>query len=134
MKAKLVRESLNERRTVIQPITTTVNELFTWYNGEDWAEDWQTTNTMLIDDEHAQDNDDDGMAALKFLADNRNEEIEVEIEDEGNSYDLSFFVAGRPILIQSVAIPFESDDSFDGNDNFDLDQDIYNRNPDYDVD
>ena len=36
MKAKLVRESLNERRNVIKPITTTVDELFTWYNGEDW--------------------------------------------------------------------------------------------------
>ena len=133
MKAKLVRESLNERRNVVKPITTTVDELFNWYAGEDWANNWQTTNTMTIDDEHAQDNDDDGMAALKFLADNRNEEIEVEIEDEGNSYELSFFVAGRPISIQSADIPFEGDYNF-GNDNLDLDQDIYDRNPDYDVD
>lgn len=134
MKAKLVRESLNERRNVIKPITTTVDELFNWYAGEGWEDDWQTTNAMSIDDEHAQDNDDDGMAALKFLADNRNEQIEVEIEDFGNAYDLSFFVAGRPISIQSIDIPFEGDDSFNGNDELDLDQEIYDRNPDYDVD
>ena len=40
---------------------TTVGELFNWYAGEDWKEDWQTTNTMSIVGNHAQDLSVDGL-------------------------------------------------------------------------
>lgn len=151
MRAKFVNESLNG------PIVTTVDKLFSWYSGNNWVDDWETTNTMTVNNKHAQDDGINGKSHLKTLSRHKDEVIEVYYEEEFGSYDIWFSLVGNKYMIQSVSVPFENDnDDFDEEkmredlydpqddserfrsrqpgDNFDLDQDIYDRNPDWDVD
>jgi len=108
MKAKFVNENLNEYRKVNEPIITTVDELFTWYSGDDWANDWQTTNTMAVNREHAQDDGEDGMTHLKVLENHAQDEINVQYTDEVGAYDVWFTLDGDEYSIQSVFIPFKN--------------------------
>ena len=82
--------------------SATVNDLFTWYAGEEWSEDWQTTNTMSIDNVHAQDESEDGEEALKFLVEHQNEMVEIEGIEEPCAWDLVFELKGKLFLIQST--------------------------------
>ena len=88
-------------------VTCTINELFTWYMGPEWYEDWQTTNVMslLIDNKliHCQDDDEDGMSHLRFLKDHENETIEIESSEinEGD-FDLIFSIKDRTYTVQSL--------------------------------
>jgi hypothetical protein len=85
-------------------VKTTVNDLFTWYMGDDWKNEWQITNTMTVDGEHAQDLSKDGVETLKFLADNAEEAIEVhnELPPPGNAYDVIFMLKGKEFLMQAA--------------------------------
>jgi hypothetical protein len=80
----------------------TIGELFNWYAGEDWKEDWQTTNTMSIDGNHAQDESEDGLEALEFLAQHENEEVEISGIEESHAWDLDFTLMGKLFTIQST--------------------------------
>ena len=80
---------------------TTVGELFNWYAGPDWKEDWQTTNTMSIDGVHAQDESEDGLEALEFLAKHENEEVEISGIEESYAWDLDFELMGKQFSIQA---------------------------------
>ena len=82
-----------------------VGELMHWYAGEDWDKDWQTTNTMTVDDEHAQDDGEDGMSHLRDLKANEMEEVEVEVEEDEQGYEVSFVVGGKEYSFQSVEMP-----------------------------
>ena len=81
----------------------TVNELLTWYSGPDWKTDWQTTNTMIIDGVHAQDESEDGLEALAFLRRHENDEVEVIGIEDPSSWDLEFTLEGRLFSVQSAA-------------------------------
>lgn len=82
--------------------TTTVRQLFAWYAGADWKQDWQITNTMTVDGAHTQDRfRPNGEEAVDFLVRNENEEIEVTSEDGGNAYDISFSVKGIMFEMQA---------------------------------
>lgn len=88
---------------------TTVAEFFNWYTGPDWADDWQTTNTMAIEypdghSDHAQDDGENGMTHLMDLKAAENEKIMVACEDGGNAWDCSFTLAsnGRTYEVQAV--------------------------------
>jgi len=81
---------------------TTIGELFNWYAGEDWKEDWQTTNTMSIDGNHAQDESEDGLEALEFLAQHENEEVEISGIEESHAWDLEFTLMGKIFTIQAT--------------------------------
>lgn len=102
-------QSLNEEYEEVGIVKTTVDELFNWYAGEDWAEDWQTTNTMTVNGKHAQDDDKDGMTWLNFLEEHKYDEIEVESIEAGYDYDLNFTVADRDFSIQSSLPVFEEE-------------------------
>jgi hypothetical protein len=79
-----------------------VSELFTWYAGPTWREDWQTTNTMLIDGVHAQDESKDGLDALAFLVEHENEEVEIIGEEVEWTWDLEFTIKDRHFTVQSI--------------------------------
>lgn len=87
----------------------TVNDLFTWYAGEDWHEDWQTTNTMTVDGVHAQDESEDGEDALKYLYENRDVMVNIEGIDEPWAWDLVFELNGRIFSMQSTDFYGESE-------------------------
>jgi hypothetical protein len=80
---------------------TTVGELFNWYAGQDWKEDWQTTNTMSIDGVHAQDESENGLEALEFLSQHQNEEVEISGIEESYAWDLDFELMGKQFSIQA---------------------------------
>lgn len=79
-----------------------ISELFNWYGGEDWSEDWQTTNSMSIDGVHAQDESEDGLEALKFLSQHENEEVEIIGTEESYAWDLEFTLMGKNFIIQAT--------------------------------
>ena len=88
-------------------VICTINELFTWYMGPEWYEDWQTTNVMshLIDNKliHCQDDGEDGMSHLRFLKENENEIIKVETNYcEDSYYDLGFIIKDIFYSVQSI--------------------------------
>ena len=84
--------------------TTTINELFTWYMGKDWSQDWQTTNTMTVDNLHAQYQDYYGKKVLKYLAENSEEIIEVSGKlDSQGTWDLEFNLKGKHYTFASTA-------------------------------
>ena len=89
---------------------TTVGELFNWYGGEDWKEDWQTTNTMSIDGVHAQEESEDGLEALEFLAQHEDKEIEITGIDESYAWDLEFELMGKQFSIQASAFYGEDEE------------------------
>ena len=80
---------------------TTVGELFNWYAGPDWKEDWQTANTMTIDGVHAQDESEGGLEALEFLSQHENEEVEISGIEESYAWELEFTLMGKQFLIQA---------------------------------
>lgn len=84
-----------------QTATATVGEFFTWYAGPEWKEDWQTTNTMTVDNVHAQDDGENGMTILKFLAEHENSIIEIEGEFVICAIDIEFQVDGKEIMVQA---------------------------------
>ena len=86
--------------------TTTVNELFDWYMGPNWMEDWQVTNTMLVDGVHAQANDDEyGSNTLNRLVELREEKVTV--SGIKNKFDgiwvLSFELGGKQYTMTATA-------------------------------
>ena len=101
-------KALNEEYVSKDVVKTTVDYLLSWYAGDDWAEDWQTTNTMSVNGNHAQDDGEDGMSWLTFLEEHKDDEIEVEVIDAENAYDINFTVADRDFFIQSAFPVFES--------------------------
>lgn len=103
MRAKFVNESSNG------PIVTTVDKLFSWYSGNNWADDWETTDTMTVNNKHAQDDGINGKSHLKTLSRHKDEVIEVYYEEEFGDYDIWFSLVGNKYMIQSVSVPFEND-------------------------
>lgn len=86
----------------------TVTDIMNWYNGHDWYKDWQTTNTMTVQDtdgnmEHAQDDNEDGMSHLRDLKAAENEEVAVICQDGGNAWDCSFTLPsnGKTYMFQA---------------------------------
>lgn len=102
---KLVKESLSEEN---QSMFTTVDKLLTWYmNDEYWRDDWNTTNVMLVDGTHAQEDGEDGDITLAWLDDHKNDRINViSTEDDQGTYDLEFEVDGKSVSIQSTTYAF----------------------------
>jgi len=100
-------QRLNEEYEVNDVVRTTVDYLMSWYGGDDWTEDWQVTNTMTVNGEHAQDDGQDGMTWLNFLEEHKDDEIEVEVVETANTYDINFTVADRDFSIQSIDPVFE---------------------------
>ena len=112
MKAKLVNESIHNKG-VLNTVETTVDELFTWYMGdEDWDKDWQTTNSMFFDDVHAQDDGNRGRSILAFLRNRKNEKIMVVTIDRGdpNTYDIEFKLGKHQISFDSINVALETPD------------------------
>jgi hypothetical protein len=85
--------------------TTTVNELFEWYMGGDWKNDWQTTNTMRVDGIHAQNKMSQGEKALADLVKNANKTINVKGKKDkfDGTWELSFSLQGKEYEIQASA-------------------------------
>jgi hypothetical protein len=112
---KNTNESLNENHKQTKPIVTTVDELFTWYMGDKrWDEDWQTTNTMTIDDKHAQDDGNSGKASLAFLRNHKDAQIKVKSIDNGTfDYDIEFKLNGHLVSFQAQNAALDTDDSED---------------------
>jgi hypothetical protein len=87
--------------------TTTIDELFDWYMGSNWMENWQVTNTMLVDGVHAQDIGDDnyGTSTLEKLVELM--ETEVEVTGEKNQFDdiwdISFILEGKSYIMTATA-------------------------------
>ena len=84
-----------------QKATATVGEFFTWYVGPEWKEDSLTTNSMMVDNVHAQDDGENGMTILKFLAEHENYIIEIEGEFVICAIDIEFKVDGKEIEVQA---------------------------------
>jgi hypothetical protein len=84
--------------------TATINELFTWYMGKDWSQDWQTTNTMTVDGCHAQVVDYYGEKTLKDLRENTKETVEVsgKLDNQG-TWDLEFDLKGKHYKMSASA-------------------------------
>lgn len=83
--------------------TTTVGEFFTWYNGQGWKEDWQTTNAMTVDKVHAQYSGDRGLAVLEFLASHENDTIVISGEFVICAFDITFTLGGKKFMVQAGA-------------------------------
>ena len=66
--------------------TATVDALFRWYSGKDWKNDWQITNTMHVDNVHAQDRDYHGRKAAEYLIENETERVEVSSQPDGHGF------------------------------------------------
>lgn len=99
MRAKFINESRKSRMNEY-----TVDEFFTWFVGdEDCADDWQTTNTMFVDGEHAQDDDEDGMTYLKWLELRKDEEITIDIEDAEDEVLHSFTLENKNFEIYAIS-------------------------------
>lgn len=86
--------------------TTTIDGLFDWYMGSNWMEDWQVTNTMLVDGVHAQSiGDEYGTSTLEKLVELM--EKEVEITGRKNHFDdiweISFMLEGKSYSITATA-------------------------------
>jgi hypothetical protein len=82
----------------VKKATTTVNELFEWYIGTtDWKDDWQITNTMLVDGVHAQKGDYYGKKAVAHLSKNENSVVEVsgEVDSFDRIWELTFTLDGK---------------------------------------
>ncbi len=92
-----------------QQATATVGEFFTWYQGSDWKSDWQTTNAMMVDRVHAQDDGQHGVSVLQFLAEHEDTIIEIEGEFVTCAFDLEFELAGKEFLVQAGAFYGEED-------------------------
>ena len=84
-----------------QNATTTVGEFFTWYKGQEWKEDWQTTNTMTVDKVHAQHSGDDGLAVLEFLVSHENDTIVISGEFVTCAFDITFTLGGKKFMVQA---------------------------------
>jgi hypothetical protein len=86
---------------------TTIDGLFDWYIGSNWMENWEVTNTMLVDGVHAQSIGDDryGTSTLKKLV--RLMEKEVVVTGKKNHFDdiwtISFMLEGEVYSITTTA-------------------------------
>jgi hypothetical protein len=83
-------------------VTTTVDKFFTWYMATaEWAKDLQTTNTMSVDNKHAQDVGDKGKAWLLFLQRNKNKPINITISAIDHGFDNTFSIGKHTIAVDS---------------------------------
>lgn len=107
-KLKLFEEFTNENKNV----KTTVGEFMTWFGGDGWAEDWQTANSMMAGDKHAQQDGADGINTLKILKELEKEPIEIIIQkpSSGPAYDLSFKLKGINYSVNANNKPFDTDE------------------------
>lgn len=88
----------------VKKATATVNELFEWYIGTtDWKDDWQITNTMLVDGVHAQNGDYYGKKAVSHLSKNSNSVVEVSGESFDGAWELTFTLDGKEYEIQATS-------------------------------
>jgi len=90
----------------------TVEELFNWYEGENWS--WQVTNTMMVDDYHAQDPNEISQEygyVHTWLWAFRDEEITVTWEksvmDGLDNYAIKFTLNNVNVTFDSLNPPFE---------------------------
>lgn len=101
---KLVRESIHVNR---KEIVTTVNELLSWYTGdENWYEDDYKdtdiiTSMMMVDGEYADDHEE---YFLSWLSDHKDDSINVISVQDGfdGSYNLEFILDHRLVTMQSI--------------------------------
>ena len=82
---------------------TTVEDFFTWYTGPRWDKDSQTTNSMVVDGEHAQDHRRGEMYWLTFLAQNSNTPITVTTSDtQLDTYNNVFTIEDHQFSVDSL--------------------------------
>jgi len=74
---KLIREAMSqedwdgeEEEVETTRRGTSVDDFFSWYEGPGWNKEWQITNSMVVDGEHAQDHARGVTYWLDFLAQN----------------------------------------------------------------
>jgi hypothetical protein len=94
---------------------TTVNELFQWYIGGDWKDDWQITNTMLVDGEHAQTGEDpNGELTLERLVFLKDKEVEVtnEVDSFDRIWEISFTLEGKNYDMQATTFFPDEEDGY----------------------
>jgi hypothetical protein len=94
---------------------TTVNELFQWYIGGDWKEDWQITNTMLVDGEHAQTKEEpNGELTLERLVSLSDKEVEVtnEVDPFDRIWEISFTLEGKEYDMQATTFFPDEEDGY----------------------
>ena len=86
--------------------TTAVDEFFAWYSGTlEWKEDWQITNSMLVGNRHAQDDDYYGEKAIAQLVKYKDETINVSGNDDtfDGTWELKFSLKGKRYRVQATA-------------------------------
>lgn len=108
MRAKTINESMTK------PVETTVDEFMTWYtNDPEWMDDWQTTNVMEVNGEHAQHDDQNGMSWLGKLNKLKYEPITIKQHRfRLGDWDLSFTLDGDEYSLQSGVSAFTDEDDF----------------------
>ncbi len=85
----------NENETV-----TTIDKLMSWYGGKNWSEDEDVATNLEVETED--DDIADPMDHLKYLENNKNNNIVVKCEKSLNSYELTFSINDKTYTLHSI--------------------------------